>query len=647
MKKRLFALLLAVVMLVGALAACGQAETPVSTPTPQTPDSPPDSPPDAPDTPAGPYATREPFVKPAVADDVPRNETLWFNGFQWGSSNGWNPISNEMNNPLAIQQDPDGARLVMMETPYMYNMLNNTMIPLIADGDYSWNADGTELSYKIKKAALWSDATKITAHDAAFSWEFGTKYSRDGNANWTPYIADVVAQDDETVVIKAVLVDHNGAQVAANPLMMITYLGQNYINQKAWLEALIDRNGGDISAMYADPGEDVVFSGPYAPYFMDDVRTILVRDDGYWGQHADMWGQLPVPKYIANVNYETNAAGDSAIAAGDVDVSQQFIMNVNLLWEEQDLPISTYLPDAPWFIAANMPTAYFNLNSPAVGIDNPAVRKAIAIATDYDLILANAMTNQSPSFADYPRSLMNPTAPEQAMYDQSAVSHLQWTGNDIDGANQLLDDAGILRNPGNGGPNGGWREIDGEILSFKVSCPEGWSDWQMAMEIVAAAGPDIGIQLETYYIGWDIYQTIHTAGHQTELDIFMFSTQGISPAQPWSRIRALLSSEFNGLDGNWTGNFGQYNNDRVDELIKSIPLEKDAAKLKEIYTELVEIYLTDVPSFSLMYRPEKFHTVNESIWTGFTNANDGRNVPPVNCTVGYAIADLYNLRLVG
>ena len=66
-----------------------------------------------------------------------------------------------------------------------------------------------------------------------------------------------------------------------------------------------------------------------------------------------------------------------------------------------------------------------------------------------------------------------------------------------------------------------------------------------------------------------------------------------------------------------------------------------------MYTELVEIYLTDIPSFGLMYRPALFHAVNESVWTGFTDATDGRNIPPMICLNGLAIADLYNLELVG
>ncbi|MHC1685960.1 MAG: hypothetical protein AB6733_24020 [Clostridiaceae bacterium] len=117
---------------------------------------------------------------------------------------------------------------------------------------------------------------------------------------------------------------------------------------------------------------------------------------------------------------------------------------------------------------------------------------------------------------------------------------------------------------------------------------------------------------------------------------------------PWGRIRHLISSEFNGLPSNWNGNWGGYANTAADDLIKAIPSETDAAKLKAAYTELVKIYLTDVPSFTLMYRPQSFHAVNESVWTNFPRSDDGTDppVPPLDLTDGYSIAGLYNLTLV-
>ena len=96
-----------------------------------------------------------------------------------------------------------------------------------------------------------------------------------------------------------------------------------------------------------------------------------------------------------------------------------------------------------------------------------------------------------------------------------------------------------------------------------------------------------------------------------------------------------------------SGNWGQYVNEEANELILKIPTTTDQNELKDIYTKLTEIYLTEVPSFSLMYRPSVFHAVNESVWTNFPSGDDGRGIPPLDCTDGYGIAALYDLELVG
>jgi peptide/nickel transport system substrate-binding protein len=241
---------------------------------------------------------------------------------------------------------------------------------------------------------------------------------------------------------------------------------------------------------------------------------------------------------------------------------------------------------------------------------------------------------------------MNPTPGEQALYDHDAVADLQWAGSDIEGANALLDEAGIVDTDGDG-----WRELDGQKLSYVATCPNGWSDWQAAIEVVAAAGKDIGIDITTNYPEWGVYQTVVTdweALPDTGYDIFMMWSDGAGPTQPWGRIRHLISSEFAETTGNWNGNWGGYSNPDADALIQALPGESDPAKLKEMYTELVRIYLTDIPSFTLMYRPQNFHAVNETVWTNFPHEGDGTNppVPPLDLTDGWSIAGLYNLELV-
>ncbi|MBR2765217.1 MAG: ABC transporter substrate-binding protein [Blautia sp.] len=568
--------------------------------------------------------------------DLPREETIYFGGQQWGPIIGWNPLSSNMNNAMAIAAAPRGSREVMFESLYMYNMLDGQLYPLLADGDYQWNEDLTEMTVAIKPAAKWNDGTPVTAEDVAATWKTSVDIQNNTAVAYMPYISDVQAVDGKVVISCALTED--GKPV--NPLQILNFLSGVYVVQEAWLNTLAERNENDPTKMLEDPAEDVPFSGPYGPYFANDQLVAFVRNDEYWGQDESMWGKLPTPTYVGHAIYADNDAALVAFKDGQIDVNQQFIANVQNLWEEDGLPIATYMDEPPYGICATMPTAWYNMEIPA--LQNVAVRKAIAMAVDYDDIIENAMTNQSPGFDSVPRSVMNPTDGEQAMYDHDAVADLQWVGKDIEGAKALLDEAGIVDSDGDG-----YRELDGEKIELNACCPNGWTDWMAAMEDVAAAGQAIGLDITTNYPTWDIYQTVFTKGSQTEYDIFMYVPAGAEPAAPWSRVRALMSSEFVGVDNNWTGNFGHYSNERIDEIINLIPLTTDEEELKALYTEATEIYLSEVPNFSLMYRPEQFHAVNETYWTGYPELDDGNNIPPSDCTDGYGIAALYNLEPVG
>lgn len=568
---------------------------------------------------------------------LPREETLYFAGQQWGAVNSWNIVGTNQNNAMAIAGGAGGYRTTMFETLFMFNPLTGEKTGLLADS-YEWNEDLTEMTVSLKDAAHWSDGTPVTAADVVATWDVGVLTNNGVGAGNKAYIAGIEATGDKTFVIKSVLTK-DGQPV--NPLKIEDFICGTPIAQAAWIKTLCDRCDNDPTKILNDAGEDVVWSGPYTKYYTDDQKVVLIRDDNYWGADESMWGKLPVPKYLAHVIYADNAAGELALKAGEVDVCQQFIGNIQNLWLEDDLPISTYYDEAPYGVCLTMPTAWYNMNIPVIA-ENTALRKAIAMATDYEAIIANAMTNQSPTFADVPRSLMNPTDGEQALYDHEAVKDLQWAGNDIDGANKLLDEAGLLDSDGDG-----WREYNGEKITLNAVCPNGWSDWQAAMQIVAAAGDKIGISIEPEYPEWDIMQTRFTDPTQTEYAIFMWSPDAAAPSMPWGRCNQFLSSQFVGLQNNWSGNWGQYVNEEADKILAEIPLTTDHDKLVELYTELVKIYLTDVPSFALMYRPSVFHAVNESVWTNFPTGDDGRNIPPMDCTDGYGIAALYDLELVG
>lgn len=282
---------------------------------------------------------------------TPRNETLYFAGQQWGTINDWNPLSSNSNNGLGINQS-GVSRDTVYETLFMYNMLDGKLYGLLGK-DYAWNDDQTELTVHLNPDAKWNDGTQVTAEDVKYTFDTHVKYQSGVGSDFSIYIDSVDAPDAETIVFHSKLGD-DGKPL--NPLKVIEFIPKVYIMQKAYLQTVEERNNNDANAIKTDAMEDCVSSGPYKRFYNDDQKVILKRDDNYWGQADSMWGKLPAPKYLAHVIYKDNAAGTVALKNGDVDVAQMFVENVQNLWLEDNLPISTYMDEAPYGICAAMPT---------------------------------------------------------------------------------------------------------------------------------------------------------------------------------------------------------------------------------------------------------------------------------------------------
>lgn len=162
---------------------------------------------------------------PLASGELPRNETMYFGGQQWGAVNGWNPLGDNNNNAMALAASGSGSRTIMFETLYMYNFLDSSMTPLLAGGDYQWNDALTEITVKMNSVAKWSNGTPVTADDVAYTYDVAVKIGNNaGNANKL-YIESVTATDSSTVVIKSVLNDEGKS---VNPLDK--QLSEHYLN---------------------------------------------------------------------------------------------------------------------------------------------------------------------------------------------------------------------------------------------------------------------------------------------------------------------------------------------------------------------------------------------------------------------------------
>lgn len=550
--------------------------------------------------------------------NLPRKETLYFNGFQWGPVASANPIHPD---PLAfISNNRFLPQLVIYETLFRYNILDGKLYPLLGT-EYKWN--NRTLTVKLNKDAKWNDGKPFTADDVVYTLEFGKKYDVNFSSIWS-YIDGVTKVDDQTIELKA-------SEKPFNPKEVESIISCVYMLPKHVWEGLEKENGESGEKLTQLFNENPVATGPYKLYSYDDTMVVMERDDNYWGQAKSMYGKLPAPKYLAHNIFKDNASGDAAFKAGEVDVSRQFVSQIWNMWEKEKLPVETYLSKAPYYIPGAIPSLVFNVTKP--GLDDVAVRKAIALSIDYKKIGEVAVSGYTDPVVP---SLMLPTKQEQDLIDKDALKPLQWNNAEIDDANKVLDEAGWKKG------SDGVREKNGVKLSYKLLAPSGWSDWNATLEIVAQDAKKIGIDLQTNFPEYGVYSNDRGTGN---FDIVMNSYAGVGIASPLKRASEMMGSEYYAKIGETAQkNYGRYQNKEADKIMESISSESDPGKLKEYWTQLNKIYLEELPTCPLMYRPYDWHQVNTSVWTGFPKEGDGTNVPPGLCVDGYGIESLYKIK---
>ncbi|BFH68261.1 MAG: ABC transporter substrate-binding protein [Paenibacillus dendritiformis] len=563
---------------------------------------------------AAPPPSSDPKTPAEGAKETPRQETLYVNGLQWGPPTNFNLLSGNPSFPIEY----GSARELVYETMFMINQLDGGIEPLLGT-EFEWTDDLT-LRIGLNPKAAWSDGQPFTADDVVYTYGLGKRYDINWSSFWT-YIEDVTAEGTNTVQIKLKPSNPNKLTVL-DSIVLIPMLPKHI-----W-EELEKKANNDLSALRKEVNADPIGTGPYKMHFYNDQKITLVRDDNYWGQA--LFGKLPAPKYITHIIFKDNAAGDLALKSGQVDVSQQFIPQVWKMWED-GAPIKTFLPDPPHYVPGSMPSVFFNLSKP--GLDQPEVRRAIAMSIDYQKIAELAISGYS---APMQPSLTLNTDAEAKYVDWEAIRALQWS-TDIDGANALLDSVGAEKG------KDGIRVLNGVRLGpYEIECPYGWSDWNAALEIVAQSAKKIGIEIRTKFPEAPIWTNDLQTG---KFDIIMNTPAGgVNPSQPWDRARTIMYSKGVAPLGEMAfWNWGRYRNDRADAIIEQIPTVSDEAELKKLYTELTQIWLKDIPSIPLMYRPWEFHTVNESVWKGFPVSGDGTNIPPQIGMDGAGIKALYQI----
>jgi peptide/nickel transport system substrate-binding protein len=551
-------------------------------------------------------ASFERLAPGASAAQLARNETLYVAGMQWGPPTTFNPLSPNAPWPT------DTYYVHIYETLYTFNMISGEIEPLLAAAVPEEDAEG--LTIALAEGTAFQDGEALDTEDVVYSITLPERQDGIPYSAISDYVSSVEAVDERTVRLT-----YNPEQV--NPGMVRHLLTQIHILPQHIWEPLEAEGVAGVVDM------EPVGSGPYQVSIASPEQVAITRFDDYWG--ADAVG-MPVPTNIVHPIFDSNDAGNLALQRGEIDISQQFAPQIWQMWEDQDLPVGTWYAEEPYHVPGQIPLMWVNIATP--GLNNPAVRRALAYAIDYAQIAEVAMSRYSEPVNP---SLIVPRGAEEQYYpaDAVAASENRWEYNPDESKRILEEELGATKDGDfyvleDGTPLGPW----------KVICPYGWTDWMTALEIVAQGAQDAGFDITTEFPEAPI---VTTAVQNADFDLALWSASAVSAAGPWLRLRDILDNRGvpeAGQTAFW--NYNRFKSEEAEALLdQAATAEGD--ELVDLYAQLDEIFRANIPVIPLMYRPAQFYEFNETAWTGFPT-EENPTAPPMH--YGSGIKILYNLQ---
>ena len=523
-----------------------------------------------------------------------RSETLYISGAAWGPPSTWNPFITW------AHANTSGTIGLIYETPFQYDPLTDEMQPWLAKSGEWVSSNVYEM--KVRKGIRWSDGAMFTADDVKFTYELGKKYAALWHSPIWKWLDEIVKVDDYTLQFNF-----------TDPLYQ--EWSNNLYNMAIVPEHLWE--GRTEEEITAGANENPVGSGAYLYESHSADRNVYVRNEDWWA--TELLGLKPAPKRIVDIRVASNNIALGMVLKGELDLSNNFLPGVDGMVKHG--LVQTYYPEVPYMLSAN--TAILFLNTTISPMDDPAFRKAVAYAINVDEIIKVAFANMVAT-AD-PTGLL----PALAKYvDQDVVKQLGFSYDPAKAA-AILADAGYKDVDGDGFVEA----PDGSKIELEVTCPFGWTDWMLAIDVIANSCQAAGINIQDKtpdYGSWNTALTTAT------FNMTLNNWAGLSNT-PWTLYNLVFNHPIKDIMG--SGNFGKYNNQKIFDLVDQLAATPatDEAGMKAICSKIQEILLTEMPVIPLWYNGlwAQFPTPVTQVWTSWpSEAADTPNYLP--CTwAGY------------
>jgi peptide/nickel transport system substrate-binding protein len=404
---------------------------------------------------------------------------------------------------------------------------------------WAWSNNFSSLTATVRDNVKWSDGQALTAADVAYTFDL-LKKNATLNTNALPITTTSTSGNTATI-------NFSSSQFV-NQYKILT---QTFIvPQHIWSK---------ISDPSTDTIKNPVGSGPYTLKSFTSQTVVL-------NERSTYWQALPQVKELRYTSYNDNNAQTTALVSGAAEWSFVFIPNAKAVYTSKD-PAHYQL----WF-PPTLGDHGLWFNTTKAPLNNPALRKAIAM-----VINRHDIFEQGEDGYFYPEvtNITGIPTPAGNSFISAQFANKNVTP-DVAGAKQVLLAAGYKFN-GNT-----LMDPSGKPVTFTLSDPAGWSDYQTDLAIIKDNVAAIGINAKIDKANEDAWTKNVDTG---QFDAVMHWTN--NGATPYDIYQTIMDGSLYKPvgTGGVNGDYGRFNDPQATAALKQYAnATSDAARTAAMNT---------------------------------------------------------------
>jgi peptide/nickel transport system substrate-binding protein len=516
---------------------------------------------------------------------LPRAQTLYMSGTQWSPYTDLNPAKN--------WDYANGIGGLVYETAFRYNPLTDKFIPWLASGG-TWTSKNVYVM-TVRPGVKWSDGQPFTAADVKYTFDTLKIATHPQHALWQ----STGLRSIKTAGNKVVFTFSGSPGVQQfdfyrfNVLIVPQHIYKSYTDEEI------------ATGNLEDTGK-IVGTGPYVYQSGASTGSQAI----VWKKRSDWWATKALglkvgPQYVVDLHNTSNASSLANLLKGNIDLFNNFAPKSAIKGD-----LKTYFSGTPYHLGAN--TTWLIPNTTKKPLNDKQFRSALAYSINMNQILDKAY-----------QGLVAKASPTGLLpiwnkwVDKSVVKKYGFTYN-VSKAKSILAAAGYKDTNGDGFVE----NKDGSSIDLKIVCPNGWSDWMTAIQVISESAKAAGIKVTP---GYPEYATLVDDRGHARYDLLLNNDRQWSNT-PWTYYQYLFQLPI--LDNQATVNYERYQNQtawNLTQALDKIPSSNPTA-IKATMSKLQTIFLQDLPAIPLWYNG-MWSMMSTKYWTNWPSSKGLQYTP--------------------